>query len=206
MLSIRQLTIIATLALGACSTLSQEECITADWKTIGFEDGSRGYSSQRISAHRESCAEYGVAPDFDRYLVGHSQGLHNYCNYNNGFQLGKSGAGFNAICPEEIAAPFLSGYQQGRKIYDVTNQLTAMEKERQLILEDIHHTSSEIDKKRDMVIAQSTGELLRKELLTQIDVLKDSLARKEADLYSLDRETEKYERVLARLSRQAGVH
>ena len=43
---------LATLALGGCASMNGDQCLTSDWKAIGFEDGSRGYSASRLGNHR----------------------------------------------------------------------------------------------------------------------------------------------------------
>ena len=40
------------MLLGGCATMSESECLTVDWQTIGFEDGVAGYSGDRIGQHR----------------------------------------------------------------------------------------------------------------------------------------------------------
>ncbi len=36
-------TLLFVFLLTGCATLSQEECVNANWQTIGFEDGIQGY-------------------------------------------------------------------------------------------------------------------------------------------------------------------
>jgi hypothetical protein len=71
--------------LSGCATLSEEECAMSDWHTIGFEDGSRGYTADRLGDHRRACAGGGqyhgvcapeLEPEFlDAYRAGRE--LHN---------------------------------------------------------------------------------------------------------------------------------
>lgn len=188
--------VVISLSASGCSTLSKDECITADWRTIGFEDGSRGYTSQRISSHRESCAEHGITPNMDRYLSGHREGLHNYCTYANGLNVGKRGTEYNQVCPQEIEGEFIAGYRQGRKIHDVSTQIADLENERQSIIQEIDQFNAEITSKREMVIAQSTGPTLRRELLSQIEALEAAVATRSE---SLDHLTHKQTRYRLRL-------
>ena len=98
---------VCGLFLTGCASLSKEECMAADWRTIGFEDGAKGRLLQRIGEHRESCAEYGIAPDFDAYRQGHQEGVSRYCNANVGYSVGRRGASYNGVCPSEFEAEFL---------------------------------------------------------------------------------------------------
>jgi hypothetical protein len=82
---------ITAAALGACSTMSESECRTVDWRTIGYEDGVGGYSGDRISVHRKACAKYGVSTDLAAYQAGRDDGLREYCQPANGFRVGSHG-------------------------------------------------------------------------------------------------------------------
>lgn len=190
--------------LSGCATLSQEECHTADWQTIGFEDGSRGYHSQRLGAHREACAEYGVAPNMQQYLAGHARGLRAYCTHGNGFALGEKGGNYNDVCPRDISGPFLAGFQQGRDLYQLNQQITAVSEEYQATLDEIDQLDQEIAQKREMVIAQSTGVVLRRELLAQIDALEEAIAARQHALADIAHRKERLERRYQQLRRSAG--
>ena len=49
------------LLLGGCATgrMTEAECHVADWRAVGFEDGSQGLGADHIGVHRRSCAEHG---------------------------------------------------------------------------------------------------------------------------------------------------
>ncbi|WP_157954402.1 DUF2799 domain-containing protein [Saccharospirillum mangrovi] len=122
--------LLATLVvLSGCATLSEEECLTADWYSIGFEDGSNGYPSSRIGAHREACAKHGVTPDLRQYQDGHEEGLINFCTPRNGFNRARNGYQYSGICPPSLEADFLDGYQAGREIYAVTSEISSLRSE-----------------------------------------------------------------------------
>jgi hypothetical protein len=40
--------VLALAGLSGCGSMSADECLTVDWATIGFEDGSRGYTADRL--------------------------------------------------------------------------------------------------------------------------------------------------------------
>ena len=52
---------IAIAGLSGCATMSGDECLTSDWNAIGYEDGARGYTADRIGKHRKACAKHGVS-------------------------------------------------------------------------------------------------------------------------------------------------
>lgn len=101
--------------LSACASLSKDECLTADWQLIGYEDGLSGNSPNRISAHREACAKHGITPDRSAYIRGYDQGILNYCNYGLGLRNGQSGNAVLAVCPDQ--SDYHSGYAQGLVSY-----------------------------------------------------------------------------------------
>lgn len=171
-------TLLFAFLLTGCATLSQEECVNANWQTIGFEDGIQGYYTDRVRLHREACAEHGVAPDMDAYLRGHHQGLERFCTHRKGLELGAKGASYNNVCPDELAQRFLTGYQEGRRIHQLSTELNTARKDYDDLALEIDNLRAELEKKREMVIAQSTGEVLRRELLSQIDVLETTIAEK----------------------------
>lgn len=64
MKKLNALLIVAILSgLSACASMSKDECLNANWKTIGYEDGSLGRPETTIQAHRKACAKINVTPD-----------------------------------------------------------------------------------------------------------------------------------------------
>ncbi|WDP86218.1 MAG: DUF2799 domain-containing protein [Desulfobacter sp.] len=110
--------VLISFALMGCATMKKEECLTANWYEIGYEDGIKGYEPGRISDHRKACAEYGVGPDFTLYQQGRKNGLVEFCTPNKGFVLGRKGRAFKDICPEALKPGFIQGYRQGRQIHE----------------------------------------------------------------------------------------
>ena len=54
--------------LGGCASMSSEECENSDWRAVGYEDGSNGYSTDRFGGRRKACAKHGITADFQAYL------------------------------------------------------------------------------------------------------------------------------------------
>jgi len=121
--------VIIPLVLGwlsGCETLNQEECINADWQTIGYEDGVRGKAQGVIRDHRKACAQYGVSLDLDEYRSGYDKGLPVYCTAQNGFRLANQGETYQGVCPEILAVDFLEGYDLGRELYEMRSDLEGL--------------------------------------------------------------------------------
>ena len=110
--------VLMALLLGpGCATLDKEECLVADWRLIGYQDGVVGKQASVVGEYREDCAEHGVVPDLDAYRAGRAEGLQQYCTPDNGFRLGEAGRGYTAVCPAGSDGTFRSAYDEGREIY-----------------------------------------------------------------------------------------
>ncbi|MFB3107496.1 MAG: DUF2799 domain-containing protein, partial [Pseudomonadales bacterium] len=96
--------------LSGCATMSGDECVTSDWTTIGYEDGVRGHTADRIGQHRKACAKHGVTPDFAAYQSGRDLGLVEYCQPSRGFSVGSNGGRYNGVCSVNLEGDFLDAY------------------------------------------------------------------------------------------------
>ena len=68
--------ISALLVLSGCASMSAEECLTADWQAIGYEDGARGAPVSAVTPRRQACAKTaGVQVDMTAYMTGRDMGL-----------------------------------------------------------------------------------------------------------------------------------
>ena len=119
--------IFFTLFLSGCSTLSKDECKTADWKTIGYTDGIRGYKAIRIDKHRSACAEYNIKPNLGAYIKGRADGLQEYCTPNTAYKKGLSGYKYNGVCLGHNETKFLVAFNHGLNIYHAKSELKKLE-------------------------------------------------------------------------------
>jgi len=111
-------TLLLILALlQGCATLDKDECMLADWRLIGYEDGVAGKSATTVGKYRKDCAKHAVVPDLDAYRAGREQGLQQYCTADNGYRLGNTGRGLPAVCPIALEGDFRDAYNTGRKLY-----------------------------------------------------------------------------------------
>lgn len=105
---------IALLLSGCSKMMNENECLVADWRTIGFQDGSAGRTTDWLAKRGEACAEFGVAPNMDQYLMGRDQGLQTFCQPRRGFELGRRNVRYDSVCPPNLEGNFLNAYQDGR--------------------------------------------------------------------------------------------
>jgi hypothetical protein len=118
--------VIAFFAAG-CSGMSEQACVSADWRTVGFEDGTSGRSEASIGRYRQQCADHGVAPDLDSYRAGHADGVRVYCRASNGFAVGHGGATYQGVCPADLEAEFVAEYNAGRRLHDLESALASVD-------------------------------------------------------------------------------
>ncbi len=144
---------ILSLGLMGCATLSEEECRSADWRTIGYEDGVDGRPESRIADHRKACADVGIAPDLSLYQDGRMQGLTVYCQPRRGFEEGADGNTYHGVCPPDLDYEFRAAYEDGRRLHDLTSDAEDLRDEIDDIGRDIREWRDEIDRKRDRLAA-----------------------------------------------------
>jgi hypothetical protein len=124
----RPLLLVATVAavallVGCAAGMDKNQCVAADWRMIGYEDGLRGYAAERIGAHRVACAKHQVTPNLAAYSEGRERGLVEFCQPKNGFRVGLQGSGYANVCPAATEAAFVHGYKWGRQIHDARSDL-----------------------------------------------------------------------------------
>jgi hypothetical protein len=109
--------------------MSQEECETADWIAIGYEDGKQGHPTQDVSRHEKACSKYGVTPDMESYLTGWNDGVLVYCTREGGFNAGSRGSSYAGVCPGDLEEDFLIAYNDGRHLYSLRSEVEKIESE-----------------------------------------------------------------------------
>lgn len=115
-------TIIGILA--GCATISQEECVAADWMVIGEADGAMGYAPQeRFAGHTKACNKIGIVPDQTLWNQGYQKGLIRYCTPQNGLSVGEAGKSYANVCPLNSAGRFQHAYDLGRKSYNIQRNI-----------------------------------------------------------------------------------
>jgi hypothetical protein len=125
--------------------MSSDECMTSDWSAIGYEDGARGYTTDRFGKHRKACAKHGVTPDFSAYQRGRDQGLIEYCRPNRGFRVGSNGGSYNGVCSVNMEADFLDAYNAGHHLYILRSNVNRA-------TSSIHSKENELDRIEDKLL------------------------------------------------------
>jgi hypothetical protein len=175
--------------VAGCATLGKDECVNADWRTIGYQDGTRGKVADVIGDYRKDCAEHGVSPDLDAYVVGREQGLREYCREANGFRVGHSGKIYQGVCPSDLEYAFRVGYRDGRVIYELGADIRSTERDiekKRKSLNELNEelSSAEAELISDGVASERRAELLQRtrKLATDIGAVQSDVSRLESDL------------------------
>src|ERR1044072_7453943 len=97
----------ASAVLTGCNSMSAQECLATDWRTVGYEDGVNGFAGDRIGRYRNACSEDGGTPDLAQYQTGREQGLQEFCKPANGFRVGAHGGNYSGVCPADLDESFV---------------------------------------------------------------------------------------------------
>lgn len=109
------------LGTGACATgMSEDECIAADWRALGEQDGLYGEVPDKFNDRAKQCSAFGVVADLALYKQGRDFGLETYCTPQSGYETGRAGQPYRNVCPIETEAAFLDEYALGKKLHDLT--------------------------------------------------------------------------------------
>jgi Protein of unknown function (DUF2799) len=116
--------------LTACTTMTPNECRTADWGAVGLRDGLAGESRGQLDARVKDCAEVGVQVGTLQYLQGRDQGLQSYCQMPNAARFGLDGKAYRGVCPVQIDAEFRRRHALGKAVHDAREELRGQERRR----------------------------------------------------------------------------
>jgi len=159
---------IVFFGLNSCATLNKDECRNANWKLIGFEDGSRGLSASRIGQHRSACAKYGITPDLNLYNKGRAEGLHKYCVPDIAYQAGKQDQQYTGTCFGYNEQAFIHAFRQGKKLYSAKINLQDLHKMLELNQDQLTKLKQDIHDKEQQIVS---GKLTPSEVvLSLVDI------------------------------------
>jgi len=155
----RVLLAVGLIMLTGCSTMNEEECLAADWKLVGFEDGSRGKTQSSIGEYRKDCAKVNVVPNLVAYQQGHLEGVRQYCIQGNGYRIGVNGGSYNNVCPPDLEPAFLAAFRHGHELYTIRRQIRNLQKSIQQSQSNLDTCQNEISATEKVIISsQSTTE------------------------------------------------
>ena len=187
----------AMIILSGCAAMSGEECLTSDWRAIGYEDGSQGYASDRLGQRRKACAKHGVTPDFQAYQDGRSEGLKEYCQPQQGFNLGASGGRYNGVCPAHLEPDFLDAYRTGSQLHTLRANVNSANYRISAKQRELDSLDDVVGKKEAALIADETTVQDRVLILADLKELSERKGQLEAEILDLVEDRALHEQQLA---------
>lgn len=179
----------ATLTLGGFASMSKEECLHADWRAIGYEDGAAGAPVSAISNRRTACVKkVGAAPDMAEYLAGREQGLRLYCQPSNGYRLGASGARYQGVCAGPDSNLFTAAYQSGLHLHQLQFALDSAAHALSKAHKDLRAVKHHITEVEAALVSPDTSNPSRIELLAELKNLSEERGRIETAIVALARD------------------
>ena len=187
---------VLLLAVSGCATMDRDECLTVDWRTIGFEDGSAGYAGDRIGQHRKACAKHGVTPDLAAYQAGRTEGLREYCVPANGFRLGSQGGSYGGMCPADLDPGFADAYHSGRQLYTLQSRLSNVTHRLESKRGALRDAESDIVTRSAVAISSDTTAEERAQAVLDVKHLGERVGRLKTEIRQLEEERVHSERDL----------
>ncbi len=142
----RILVVLPMIVMTGCATMSADQCATADWRALGFEDGSRGETLVKAERRGNACADHGYAMDRAAYDSGRHAGLGLYCTSEVAYSLGESGRSYAGVCVAHDEEGFLAAYRQGLDLYAFTSAVSSAGSELKSAQNRHGELDSELDK------------------------------------------------------------
>ena len=180
-----------SIVLSSCSTLNKNECKTANWRTIGYEDGTKGYKASRIGQHRSACAEYGIRPDLNAYTTGRKEGLRQYCIPATAYKKGLYGYGYNGVCSEYNERAFLDAYNNGLEVYKAKKILNNMKKDYSKEESYISSLEMELHEKEQILVSGRLTKVKALMLLNETKDIAEELGKAKSNLELLGNDISK---------------
>lgn len=167
------ITVMTLSLLGCASTQPQQaSCEQKDWYELGRSDGSQGLTTEKWTAHKQACAKE-FRPEWETmYLNGRNSGLVDYCDTENGYELGRTGSSYFYVCPSTMEPQFLSGFRRGQKAHELEIEIRKLDAKIDSIAQQLVSVQSGYDRN---VLSSEMEQLKR--LRTKNDRQLDRISR-----------------------------
>lgn len=153
--------LFALTQLGACAIMSKQDCLSADWRDVGYDVGFTGEKEIATAYNRraEACAKHGTKASWPAFKIGHAEGIEQYCQVDNGLVLGLRGhsrAIRENTCPERDHPGFGRAFADGYRLYELNNLVYSSAHELERLENQIHRLRH---KRADLKRLIKSGEL-----------------------------------------------
>ena len=188
--------VLAIAALSGCASMSSEECVNSDWVAIGYEDGSRGYTTDKFGSRRKACAKHGVTADFKAYQEGREEGLVEFCQPSRGYNLGASGGAYYGVCDVAMEEEFLDAYRVGSQLHSLRSNVNNANSRIYSKEAELKRTREKIREKQAELISDDVTPQDRLLLLSDIKELAERAGELEAEIEHLVADKARHEHEL----------
>jgi Protein of unknown function (DUF2799) len=182
-----------------CASMSKEECLNANWKNIGYEDGSMGRPEMTVQAHRKACAKINITPDLAQYQQGHREGARAYCKKPTAYQLGVNGGAYYNVCPADLEPGFLQAYRLGQELFAIAQQIDQVEADIAGYHSSIDSLEQQKAEQKAFIVNADSSSKERRVYLNEIDRLEDEIRHFEHDIGDAEHELDHLARDYAKL-------
>jgi len=187
---------LLVVGLSGCASMNADECATSDWTAVGYEDGSRGYTTERFGAHRKACAKHGITADFQAYQRGRDQGLEEFCQPGRGFNYGANGGQYNGVCAADMEPEFLEAYRAGYKLHSLRASVSSANSQLYARESELEDTENRIVAAELLLISEETTTEERVALLVELKDLSERTGQLEAEIRQLVADRARYQQDL----------
>ena len=185
--------VLVIVALSGCASMSSEECANSDWVAVGYEDGSRGLTTDKFGGRRKACAKHGMTADFQAYQQGRAEGLVEFCQPSRGYNLGVSGGAYHGVCDVAMEEEFLDAYRVGNQLHSLRSNVSGANSA-------IHYKEAELDRTREKIRTKEAAVISddvttedRILLLADLKELSERTGELEAEIEDLVADKARYE-------------
>ena len=188
--------VLAIAMVSGCASMSSEECANSDWVAIGYEDGSRGYTTDKFGSRRKACAKHGVTADFQAYQEGREEGLVEFCQPSRGYNLGVNGGTYYGVCDVAMEEEFLDAYRVGSQLHSLRSNVNNASSRIYSKEAELKRTKEKIRDKQAELISDDVTPQDRLLLLTDIKELAERSGELEAEIEQLVADKARHEHEL----------
>lgn len=172
--------------LAACVGLSERDCVSTDWRAIGYQDGARGAPADAGAPRFSACAALAPsAVDLNAYRAGRAAGLQRYCTRESGFDAGLRGMTYHGVCEGEAEGRFLAAYNKGKRLFDLETAVIGLEQAISDARSRLWASRQRVVEVEALLLAPAISREERAELAAERRMLKEEIEQAQAHIADL---------------------
>lgn len=130
----------------ASNRLESAGCDQKDWYELGRSDGSTGAPAEKLANYKNKCDADFKADWETMYMNGRNAGLVEFCESENGYELGRAGSTYFYVCPSTMETAFLDGYRRGQKARELELEIQKLDAKIDTIAQQLVAMDSSYDR------------------------------------------------------------